>query len=85
MSRLCVNKYTERYENDEEEIEERFLNFDKSVTGPCEIITAQRQAVRRKEHRDVYIQTFLSQPCRMCGQEDHSMLEEDTDGNSEYY
>ena len=96
--RLCINKYTKRYEHDLEEIEERFLDLDKSVTGSCEImdrfkagvrnrchiVAAQRQAVRRKEHRDVFVQTFLSQPCRMCGQEDHSMLEEKEDGTSEY-
>jgi hypothetical protein len=96
--RLCVNKYTERYEHDEEEIEERFLDLDKSVTGSCEIIerfkrgvrnrcriiAAQRQAIRRKEHRDIYIQTFLSEPCRMCGQEDHPMLREDEHGKSDY-
>ena len=96
--RLCVNKYTERYECDQEEIEERFLDLGKSVTGSCEIverfksgvrnrchiIAAQRQAMRRKEYRDVYIQTFLSQPCRICNQEDHSMLEEDEQGKSNY-
>jgi hypothetical protein len=96
--RLCVNKYAERYEHDEEEIEERFLDLDNSVTGSCEIlgrfksgvrnrchiVAAQRQAMRRKEHRDIYIQTLLSQPCRMCGQEDHSMLEEDEQGRSNY-
>ena len=96
--RLCVNKYTERYEHDEEEIEERFLDLDKSVTGSCEIIerfknavrnryriiAAQRQAMRRKEHRDVYIQTFLSVPCRICGLKDHAMLREDEHGKSDY-
>ena len=96
--RLCVNKYAERYEHDMEEIEERFLDLDKSVTGSCEIIdrfksgirnrcfiiAAQRQAMRRSEYREVYVQTFLSQPCRMCGQEDHSMLEEDDHHKSNY-
>ena len=96
--RLCVNKYAERYEYDEEEIEERFLDLDNSVTGSCEIlgrfksgvrnrchiVAAQRQAMRRKEHRDIFIQTLLSQPCQMCGQEDHSMLEEDEQGKSNY-
>ena len=96
--RLCVNKYTERYEHDEEEIEERFLDLDKSITGSCEIIerfkngvrnryriiAAQRQAMRRKEHRDVYIQTFLSVPCRICGLKDHAMLREDEHGKSDY-
>ena len=96
--RLCVNKYTERYEHDEEEIEERFLDLDKSVTGSCEImerfrngvrnrcliVAAQRQAERRKEHREVFIQTFLSQPCRLCGQDDHTMLDEDESGKSNY-
>lgn len=96
--RLCINKYSERYENDEDEIEERFLDLNKSVTGSCEImerfkegvrrryhiVAAQRQAMRKKEHRDFYIQTFLTAPCRICGQEDHSMLEESGDGNSEY-
>ena len=96
--RLCVNKYAGRYEHDEEEIEERFLDLDNSITGSCEIlgrfkngvrnrcqiIAAQRQAMRRKEHRDVYIQTFLSSPCRICGQNDHSMLEENEQGKSDY-
>ena len=96
--RLCINKFTKRYEHDLEEIEERFLDLDNSVTGSCEvmkrfkmgvqnrchIIAAQRQALRRKEHRDVFIQTFLSQPCRMCGQNDHSMLEESSEGIPEY-
>jgi hypothetical protein len=96
--RLCINKYTNRYEHDLEEIEERFLDLDKSVTGSCEImdrfktgvrnrchiVSAQRQAVRRKEYQDVFARTFLSQPCRMCGQEDHSMLEEKENGTSEY-
>jgi hypothetical protein len=96
--RLCVNKYSERYEYDEEEIEERFLDLDRSVTGSCEIIerfksgvrnrchivTAQRQAERKKVHRELYVQTFLSQPCRLCAQADHSMLEENGSGKSEY-
>jgi len=43
VSRLCVNKYTERYENDEEEIEERFLDLDKSVTGSYKIMKKKNQ------------------------------------------
>ena len=96
--RLCINKFTKRYEHDLEEIEERFLDLDNSVTGSCEvmerfktgvrnrchIVAAQRQALRRKEHRESFIQTFLSQPCRMCGQNDHSMLEENSEGTPEY-
>jgi hypothetical protein len=96
--RLCINKFTKRYEHDLEEIEERFLDLGNSVTGSyevmerfktgvrnrCHIVAAQRQALRRKEHRDVFIQTFLSQPCRMCGQNDHSMLEESSEGIPEY-